>query len=145
MADDQKSSNKFGLGLALGAVLGGIAALFLTPTTGEENRKLVAKKAKELEKLLADEHLDRKVREIFGEVTDEATELYLNAKKEVIKRLAELKETIESIDKDKYEAVVKDTIDILKKEAKREGKEMDRLKAELMGEWKKLEPAKKKK
>lgn len=144
MANDQKSS-KFGLGLALGAVLGGIAALFLTPTTGEENRKLVAKKIKELEKLLADEHLDRKVKEIFGEVTEEATELYLKAKKEVIRRLAELKETVESIDREKYEDVVRETVDILKKEAKREGKEMDKLKAELMDEWKKLEPAKKKK
>lgn len=144
MADDQKSS-KFGLGLALGAVLGGIAALFLTPTTGEENRKLVAKKIKELEKLLADEHLDRKVKEIFGEVTEEATELYLKAKKEVIRRLAELKETVESIDREKYEGVVRETVDILKKEAKREGKEMDKLKTELMNEWKKLEPAKKKK
>lgn len=144
MADDQKS-NKFGIGLAVGAILGGIAALFLTPTTGEENRKLVAKKIKELEKLLADEHLDEKVKEIFGEVTDEAKDLYLKAKKEIIKKLAELKETIESIDKKKYEEVVRETVDILKKEAKHGGKEMEKLKEELMNEWKKLEPAKKKK
>lgn len=144
MADDQKA-NKFGLGLAVGAVLGGIAALFLTPTTGEQNRKLVADKIKELEKLLAEEHLDKKVKEIFGEATTEAKELYLKAKKEVIKRLAELKETIESIDKKKYEEVVKETVEILKKEAKRESHEMEKLKEELLSEWKKLEPAKKKK
>ncbi len=143
MADDNRSS-KFGLGLLFGTVLGGLAALFLTPTTGKQNRELVAKKIRELEELLKDSHIDEKVKEIFGEVTEEAKAMYLKAKKDTVKRLAELKETVENIDRKKYEEVVRETVEILKKEAKREGKEMDRLKESLLKEWKKLEVKKKK-
>jgi hypothetical protein len=77
-------------------------------------------------------------------VTEEAKAMYLRAKKDTVKRLAELKETVENIDRKKYEEVVKETVEILKKEAKREGKEMDRLKESLFKEWKKLEVKKKK-
>ncbi len=143
MADDTKQS-KFGIGLLVGTVLGGLAALFLSPTTGEENRKLVAKKIKELEKLLEEHELDAKVKEIFGEVTDEVRDLYKKAKKEVVERLAALKETIEHIDKKKYEGVVAETVAILKKEVKREAKDMEKLKEALLKEWKKLEVKKKK-
>lgn len=143
MADNQKSS-KFGIGVLIGTLLGGLAALFLSPTTGEENRELVAIKIKQLEKLLEDAELDKKLKGIFGETTEEVKQVYLKAKKEIIKKLAALKEAVESIDKAKYEKVVHETVDLLKKEVKREGHEMEKLKEELLKEWKKLEPKKKK-
>lgn len=143
MADNQKSS-KFGIGVLIGTLLGGLAALFLSPTTGEENRELVAIKIKQLEKLLEDAELDKKLKNIFGETTEEVKEVYLKAKKEIIKKLAALKEAVESIDKAKYEKVVHETVDLLKKEVKREGHEMEKLKEELLKEWKKLEVKKKK-
>lgn len=137
---DTKKPSKFGLGLLFGTVLGGLAALFLSPTSGPQNRELVAKKVKELEKLLADNELDKKIKEIFGEVTEETKALYLKAKKEVIKKLSELKESIDSIDREKYGEVVHETVEILKKEVKREVKDMERLKSQLLAEWKKLHP-----
>ncbi len=137
---DTKKSSKFGLGLLFGTLLGGITALFLSPTSGPENREAVAKKVKELEKLLADHELDEKIREVFGEVTEETKALYKQAKKELIKRLSELKESVESIDREKYIEVVHETVEILKKEARREVKDMERLKAQLLTEWKKLRP-----
>ncbi|MBI4973292.1 YtxH domain-containing protein [Candidatus Roizmanbacteria bacterium] len=143
MADDQKSS-KFGVGVLIGTLLGGLAALFLSPTSGEENREIVAKKVKQLEKLLEEAELDKKLKSIFGETTEEVKEIYLQAKKEVIKKLAALKEAVESIDKAKYEKVVHETVNLLKKEAKREAGVMEKLKEELLKEWKKLEPKKKK-
>lgn len=143
MTDNQKSS-KFGIGVLIGTLLGGLAALFLSPTTGEENRELVAKKVKQLEKLLEDAELDKKLKSIFGETTEEVKMVYLQAKKEIIKKLAALKEAVESIDRTKYEKVVHETVDLLKKEVKREGHEMEKLKGELLKEWKKLEPKKKK-
>ncbi len=143
MADDQKSS-KFGIGVLIGTLLGGLAALFLSPTTGEENREIVAKKVKQLEKLLEDAELEKKLKNIFGETTEEVKVVYLQAKKEIIKKLAALKEAVESIDKAKYEKVVHETVDLLKKEVKREAHEMEKLKEELLKEWKKLEPKKKK-
>lgn len=141
---DTKPSSKFGLGLLFGALVGGLTAFFLSPTSGPENRKLAAKKIKQLEKLLADPHLEEKVKEIFGEATDEATTVYKKAKKDFIKTLAETKGTIESLDKEKVAEVANETVEILKKEAKHEGKEMEKLKVELAKEWKKLAPKSKK-
>lgn len=141
---DSKSSSKFGLGLLFGAVVGGLAAFFLSPTSGPENQKMVAKKIKELEKLLADTDLEKKVKEIFGEATTEATAVYKKAKKQFIQTLAEAKGTVESIDKEKVAEVANETVEILKKEVKHEVKEMDKLKAELSKEWKKLAPKAKK-
>lgn len=137
---DSKSSNKFGIGLLFGTVIGGLAALFLSPSTGKENRELVAKKIKELEKLLAESNIEEKVKEIFGEVTEEATSVYKKAKKEFIKELAEVKDTVASLDKEKVEKVAKNTVEIIKKEVKHEGREMEKLKSELAKEWKKLSP-----
>ena len=139
MSDSNRSS-KFGLGLVLGTIVGGIAAFFLSPTSGPENQKLVAKKIKELEKLLVDTDLEKKVKAIFGEATEEATAIYKKAKKDFIKALAEAKGTIESLDREKVEEVAEKTVEILKKEVKHEGKEMDKLKDELSKEWKKLSP-----
>ncbi|MFZ2026769.1 MAG: hypothetical protein WAV30_05790 [Microgenomates group bacterium] len=135
---DSKSSSKFGLGLLLGTLVGGVAAFFLSPNSGPENQKLVAKKVKELEKLLAETDIEKKVKEIFGEATEEATAVYKKAKKQFIQTLAEAKESIESIDKDQVAEVAHETVEILKKEVKHEGKEMEKLKAELSKEWKKL-------
>lgn len=135
---DSKSSSKFGLGLLLGTLVGGVAAFFLSPNSGPENQKLVAKKVKELEKLLAETDIEKKVKEIFGEATEEATAVYKKAKKQFIKTLAEAKESIESIDKDQVAEVAHETVEIIKKEVKHEGKEMEKLKAELSKEWKKL-------
>lgn len=135
---DSKSSSKFGLGLLLGTLVGGVAAFFLSPNSGPENQKLVAKKVKELEKLLAETDIEKKVKEIFGEATEEATAVYKKAKKQFIKTLAEAKESIESIDKEQVAEVAHETVEILKKEVKHEGKEMEKLKTELSKEWKKL-------
>lgn len=135
---DQKKSSKFGLGLLFGSILGGIAALFLSPTTGKENRELVAKKIEELKKLMEEKEIDKKVQEIFGEVSDEAKELYLKAKELLIQKLAELKETVQNIDREKYMTAVEDTMLYVQKEFKKDVKQLEKLKKQLMGEWEKL-------
>jgi gas vesicle protein len=134
---DSKSS-KFGIGLVLGTVIGGLAAFFLSPKSGPENQKMVAKKIKELEKMLIDSDLEKKVKDIFGEATKETIAVYKKAKKEFIAALAEVKGTVESLDKEKVSEVAHETVEILKKEVKQEGKDMEKLKSELSKEWKKL-------
>ena len=141
---DLKPSSKFGLGLLFGTIIGGLAAFFLSPQSGPENQKMVADKIKQLEKLLADSDLEKKVKEIFGEVTEEATMVYKRAKKNFIKTLAEAKGTIQSLDEKKVAEVAHETVEILKKEVKHEVKDMEKLKAELIREWKKLAPKAKK-
>jgi len=135
-----KKSSKFGLGLLLGTVIGGITALFLSPNTGEENREIVAKKINELRKLLEEKEVDKKVKEIFGEVTEEAKNLYMRAKEELIEALARLKESIENIDREKYMSVVEDVMKKVQKETKREVKQLEKLKNHLLEEWNKLRP-----
>jgi gas vesicle protein len=139
---NDSKSNKFGLGLLFGTVIGGLAAFFLSPKSGPENQKMVAKKIKELEKLLADSDLEKKVKDIFGEATEETMAVYKKAKKRFIAALAEVKGTVESFDKEKVAEVAHETVEILKKEAKHESKEMEKLKTELSKEWKKLSPKK---
>ncbi|PIS15683.1 hypothetical protein COT62_02385 [Candidatus Roizmanbacteria bacterium CG09_land_8_20_14_0_10_41_9] len=135
-----KKSSKFGLGLLLGTVIGGITALFLSPNTGEENREIVAKKIQDLKKLMEEKEVDKKVKEIFGEVTEEAKNLYLRAKEELIEALAHLKESIENIDREKYMMVVEDVMKKVQKETKKEVKQLEKLKNHLLDEWNKLRP-----
>ena len=136
------NKSKFGLGVALGTVLGGIAAFFLSPNSGKENRKMVAKKVKELEKLLEDKNVDQIVKDIFGNVSEESTKVFLQAKKELIKRIAELKETIENVDKEQFMEMVDDVVKKVQSEAKHEAKEMTKLKEHLLKEWSKMQKGK---
>ena len=99
---------------------------------------MVAKKAAELKKLMEEKEIDKKVEAIFGEVSDEAKELYLKAKELLIQKLAELKEAVEHIDKEKYMEAVEDTMKTVEKEFKKDSKKLAKLKNELVGEWEKL-------
>lgn len=139
MDDNTKKPSKFGLGLLIGSVLGGIAAFFLSPTSGPENREMVAKKIKELEKLMEEKEVDKHIKEIFGEVTEEVKLIYEKAKTELIKRLAELKETVQNIDKEKYMNVVEDVMTKIKKETKKDIRQLEKLKSQLIREWSKLQ------
>ncbi len=137
MADEQKST-KFGLGLLLGTVVGGIAAFFLSPKSGPQNRKEVAKKVKQLEKLLKDKEVDKKAKQVFGEASAEATRLYVQAKEWLIEELAEFQDAVENIDQEKYKKAVNDVVKRVQKEAKKDSKQVDKLKKQLMKEWGRL-------
>ncbi len=136
MSENKKS--KFGLGLLIGTVIGGLTAFFFSPTSGPENREEVAKKIKQLEKLLEEKEVDKKVKEIFGEVTDEAVRIYNQAKEWLIADLAELKLTVAEIDKEKYMEAVEDIMKKVRKEVKKDGKQLEKLKKQLMKEWGKM-------
>jgi gas vesicle protein len=138
MVDEQKKSSKLGLGLVLGTLIGGLAAFFFSPKSGEENREMVAKKIKQLEKLLKEKEVDKKVKEVFGEVTDEAVKLYNQAKTWLIEDLATLKEAVDEIDKEKYTKAVENVVKRVEKEAKKDVKQLEKLKKQLMKEWEKL-------
>ncbi len=135
---DQKKSSRFSLGLLIGSVVGAIAAFFFSPRSGKENREVVAKKVKELEKLLEEKEVDKKVKEIFGQVTKEAKELYFKAKKWLVEELVALSEAIEKIDEKKYIKTVEEVMVKMKREWKKESRQLERLKNHLLKEWKKL-------
>jgi hypothetical protein len=56
----------------------------------------------------------------------------------LIEELAQLKEAVESIDYEKYEKAVDKVIVRVKKETKKGAKEIEKLKKQLLKEWKKL-------
>jgi gas vesicle protein len=118
MEENQKKS-KFGLGLIIGSIVGAITAFFFSPKSGPENRKMVAKKIKELEKLLKEKEVDKKVKEIFNEVTEESKKIYLQAKQWLIEELAALKKAIDEIDKEEYLKAVNTTVKKVEKEFKK--------------------------
>ncbi len=122
---DKKS--KFGLGVLLGTIIGGITALFLSPKSGKENREVVAKKIDELKKILEEEKVDEKLKE-----------LYSKAKNWLVEELELLKKTIDEIDYVKYQKTVDKVVKRVKKETKKSAKEIGKLKKQLLEEWEKL-------
>lgn len=137
MADNRKPSF-FGLGVLLGTIIGGLSALFLSPASGKENREEVVKKVSELKRLLQEHELEARIKEIFGEVTDEAKKFYFQAKDKVILKTAELKEKISEVDKEKYASLVGLVVKELKKEAKYTEKILEKLEKHLSEDWKKI-------
>lgn len=136
MSDQKKS--RFGLGLLIGSILGAITALFVAPKSGKELRKDVAKKIDELKKLLEEKEVDKKVKEIFDEVTEETKKIYLKAKEWLVEELAQLKDAIDKIDWEDYQKSVNKVIVRVKKETKKGAKEIEKLKKQLLKEWEKL-------
>lgn len=137
MAESNKAS-KLGIGLVLGTIIGGLAAFFFSPRSGKENREMVAKKVKQLEKLLKEKEVDKKVKAIFGEVSTEAIAVYEKAKAWLIEELATLEEAVNKIDKKKYQKAVEKVMVKVQKEVKKDVHELEKLKKQLMKEWEKL-------
>lgn len=132
--NNQKKSN-FGLGVLIGAALGSVAAFFLSPKSGPENREMIMKKLESIKKLLKEKSLDEIVMEIFGKVTDEGKRLYTVARDEMNTRLDAMKETVEDIDRDKYVELVDDVIERVKKEGDVSKERLEKLHAFLMNRW----------
>src|SRR3989344_6168362 len=134
----QKKPSRFGLGVLLGTVLGGLTAFFLSPKSGEENREAVLKKIQELKKQIDKMELDKKVKEIYGEATEEGKKVYLMAKKQVMKGLDELQERWEEFDSEKYIKMVEKAIEEVKSETKETTEKLLKLKDLFVRDWNKV-------
>lgn len=135
---DQKKSSKFGIGLVLGSIIGAVSAFFLSPTSGKENREAAAKKIEELKKFLKEKEIDKKVKEVFDVVTDETKKAYATARDWLVEELEVLKDTVEKFDKDEFVKSVEKVIVKMKKTWKRDIKQLEKLKVNLLKEWDKL-------
>lgn len=142
-----KSGSKFSLGLVLGVVGGALAAFFLTPTTGEENRKKAMEAFHKIKKMAEEGELEDKVYEVFGEVTDEGTRLYEESRKELISRLGSLKGQVDSLDKEKFTQFVDEVVSKVSANVTYGAHYLEKLKASMLAKWetedKKTEKAKK--
>lgn len=107
-----KNGGKFLLGGLLAAAAGAIGGLLLAPKSGKETRKDIAKLALNLNRTIRTEAAETKerVKEVFGEVSDEATNKYKAVRDGVVSRIASLKTAGTSIDREKYEEVVDEVV-----------------------------------
>lgn len=144
---DQKKSDGFGIGLLFGAIAGAVAALFLTPTTGEENRKKAMELYEKVKKSIQEGEVEEKAKELFGDVTEEGMRLIAEVRTEVLAKLDEVKSEVESLDKEKFTKYVDETVATVGARVKASAKQMEKLKENMLskfeGEVKKTEKAKK--
>ncbi len=131
-------SSKFGLGVLIGAVTGALAGIFYAPKSGEKTRQEFKKKIDELQELMKEKEVDKKVEKIFGKVTDESKRLYWKTQDELIETLAQLKEKADQIDKEKYLKAVDQVVEKFRKETKASVKTVNELKKRFINEWQKL-------
>ena len=129
------NKSSFKSGLVFGAILGGLAAYFLSPRSGKENREMAKKKYEELRKMMKDKKVDEIVAEIYGKASAEGKKLYLTARKEVDAKLAELNDALSEVDKEKYKALVDDVITHLKDEKDATKDRLTKLQAYLVNRW----------
>lgn len=127
--------SKLGLGLALGAVLGGVAAFFLSPKTGKENREMAKEKLEEWKKRFENKSAHDVAKEIFGQATDEGRKIYERTQELLNGKLDELKSKVEEIDQDKYKDVVKEVIAKVQKEKNVTEDRVAKLKKFLLDRW----------
>lgn len=144
---DQKGSGKFGLGLMFGALVGAVTALFLTPTTGEQNRKRALEMYESMKKMVQDGEIEDKARELFGDVTEEGMRLIAEVRSEILTRLDEIKTDVEAFDEQKFTKYVEDTVATVGERVKASAKDVEKLKnnivAKLETEVSKTEKARK--
>ncbi len=125
----------FGVGVLIGAVLGGVAAYFLSPKSGKENRTMAKEKIDEIKKRVEGKRLDEIVKEIFGMASEEGEKMYTRAREDLNSRLDMIKESINEIDRGKYSSIVEEVIENLKNEGEVHKERLSRLQEYLMDRW----------
>ncbi len=109
-------SSKFGLGVIVGVIIGGITGLLLSPSTGKDNREYAIKYLAKLKRKLDDSDTHDKIKEIFGQVTDEGEKIFDSAKKEITNQIAIMKEKYgDPQDPVTYVSIVEEGLKIVEK------------------------------
>jgi archaellum component FlaD/FlaE len=93
---------------------------------------------REIKKSLKEVSERERIEAIFGEVSREATERYHEAKGMLTARLGELKQAVDTIDKEKYGNVVQDVVKELKKEGQMTAVQLKKLSAYLAEDYQKV-------
>lgn len=86
MAENSQKKSGFGLGVLIGTVLGGLAALFVAPKTGKETRemakkwlreelKIIKEKAKKIDKRKYQQAVEKVLKKVKKELKKDSKEL----------------------------------------------------------------------
>jgi gas vesicle protein len=130
-----ENKSKMGMGLVIGSVIGGLAAFFLTPKSGKENRELVSKKIMEIKTMIEEKQIQARVKEIYGEVTEEGTRVYTMAREKLDSRLDEVKKSVDEISMEKYRSIVEDVISKVKEETQESTERLAKLHQYFISRW----------
>lgn len=133
MVMDQKN-NRFGIGLVIGSVIGGLAAFLLSPKSGKENRDMLNKKMDDWKKMWESGELEKRVNDIFGEVSEDTVQMYATTREKVMQGIDQMKH----MDGDDYAKLVQKVIDDVKKHAKVKAEQIIKLQESLIRDWPEL-------
>lgn len=106
---------KFFKGLIIGGVIGYLTGIFTAPKKGKEMRKDLKKKIDDLQKLMKEKNIDKKVKEIFGTVSETTKSLYFSAQIALLDALADLKGRLDNLDLKEYKKVLNQTLTKIQK------------------------------
>lgn len=135
---DQRKSSGFGLGMAVGTILGGLVGFFLSPKSGKQNRQMVMKKFKELKGEIEKMKIEAKIKEIWGDVTEDGKKTFTSVRKEVLAQISNLQDRFEDFDYEKYIKMVEKAIDNTRKETKQNADKLVKLKDLYVKDWQKV-------
>ena len=136
-------TGKFFLTGLLAAAAGAVGGLLLAPQSGKQTRedikKMLLKLTKEVDTGVKD--TKAKVKEVFGEATDEAVAKYKEIKTAVMEKVAEVKTAGKEIDKEKYVMIVEDVAAEFKDDLKVTKNGATKLITQLRKDWEKVKKA----
>lgn len=138
MADKQSN---FGVGLAIGAAIGAVTALFLSPKSGKENRELAKMKFAEVKKFIESKEAEKKIQEIFGNADAQSKKIYANMQKEMSVRMDEVKEAINNFDTKKYTVIANDILKAVQEKVEMSQEKADKAKKYLVDMMEEKKPA----
>lgn len=104
------NKSKSGFMLLIGAILGGVAALFFGTDKQGKTKKAVQKKVKQSKEALSEAVSRDKLVEIFGEDSEKYLDQIQDMRDKASEQLAKLHKAGKKIDKDKYKEVVEDLV-----------------------------------
>lgn len=109
------SAESFIKGFVLGIVGGGIAGILLAPKSGAETREDIKKLAVDLK--------------------EKATDLYAEARKEIDKKIAQVKKAGGKINEDTYKSLVSEVVEEFKQDAEVTSSVAKKLGEQLRADW----------
>jgi len=136
-------SNKFFLATLVGAAAGVVGGLLLAPQSGKKTRqdlkKLAMKLGKEVQGTVKD--TKERVKDVFGKVSDEAVLKYKEIKSAAVNKVAEVKAAGKTIDKVKYEEIIKGVVAEYKDDFKQTKDGAMKMVKQLKKDWLKVKKA----
>ena len=109
------SAESFIKGFVLGIVGGGVAGILLAPKSGAETREDIKKLAIDLK--------------------EKATDLYAEARKEIDKKIAQVKKAGGKINEDTYKSLVSEVVEEFKQDAEVTSSVAKKLGEQLKADW----------